>query len=239
MLRVAVTQDVEAGARLAGLLRAAGFEAVPLPQIAFEPTGAAAPEGEFDLLLATSPRALSFLAAAPGGLPRVARVWAVGAATARVAFDLGLPVDPDVQPGNGAALGERLPAAPPALRVLVPRGSLGRDEVVDAARARGHKVEAPVVYNTVPVAYAPADVQAVRAAPPDVLLFTSPSTFRHFLAAFGRSVVAAARAVGALGGTTRAEIEAAGFSVTFQPARPDLALLVDEVKRFHEQAPLP
>jgi uroporphyrinogen-III synthase len=239
MLRVAVTQDAESAVRLAALLRDAGFEPVLLPQIAFEPTLEPAPRGPFDLLLATSPRALSFLAAAPGGLPPVGRVLAVGAATARTALDLGLPLDAAEPPGSGAALGRRLPPAPPVLDVLIPRGSLGRDDVVEAAREKGHRIAAPVVYNTVPVAYEASQVHEVCAAPPDVLLFTSPSTFRHLLAAFGAGLVGAARALGAIGDTTRHEIEAAGFRVAIQPARPDLALLVDEVKRFHEQAPLP
>lgn len=238
-LRVAVTQDAEGGGRLATLLREAGFLPVMLPQIAFEPTGEGARPGPYDLLVATSPRALTFLASAPGGVPAVTRVWAVGATTARAAWELGLPVDPAVQPGTGAALGLALPEAPPALDVLIPRGSLGRDEVVAAARRKGHRVEAPVVYRTVPVAYEPGLVAAVRSAPPEVLLFTSPSTFRHFVAAFGREAVGAARAVGTIGDTTRAEVEAAGFRVSIQPDRADLARLVEEVKKFHEQALLP
>jgi uroporphyrinogen-III synthase len=238
-LRVAVTQDVEAGAHLAARLREAGLAPVLLPQIAFEATGEGASGSSFDLLVATSPRALTFLASAPGGLPAVTRVWTVGATTARAAEKLGLPVDPAVQPGNGAALGAVLPTAPPVLRVLLPRGALARDEVIDAARAKGHEVEAPVVYNTVPVAYDPSRVAAVRREPPEVLLFTSPSTFRHFVAAFGVEVVAAARAIGVLGDTTRAEVEGGGFLVTLQPSRPDLALLVEEVKRFRERLPIP
>jgi uroporphyrinogen-III synthase len=238
-LRVAVTQEAEGGRRLAELLRDAGFDPVMLPQLAFEPTGKAVRGTRFDLLLATSPRALAFLASTPGGAPRIERVWAVGAATAREAGALGLPIDASVQPGSGAALGALVPQAPPVLDVLVPRGSLGRDEVVTVARGKGHRVEAPVVYRTVPVAYDPERVAAVRHAPPDVLLFTSPSTFRHFVAAFGPEVVGAAKAVGALGATTRAEIEAAGHSVRIQPSRPDLALLVEEVKAFHEQIVLP
>jgi len=238
-LRVAVTQDAESGNRLATLLRDAGFEPVSLPQVAFEPTGDGVRGARFDLLLATSPRALTFLAASPGGQPHVERVWAVGAATARVARELGLPIDPVIAPGTAAALGQLLPTAPPVLDVLVPRGSLGRDEIVAAARGKGHRVEAPVVYRTVPVAYDPSRVAAVRSAPPDVVLFTSPSTFRHFVAAFGREVAAAARALGTIGDTTRAEVEAAGFRVSIQPDRPDLARLVEEVKKFHEQALLP
>jgi uroporphyrinogen-III synthase len=238
-LRVAVTQEAEGGLRLAALLRDAGFEPVPLPQIAFEATGRTVQGSRFDLLLATSPRAVTFLASSPGGLPAISQVWAVGEATARAARALGLPVDDTVRPGSGSALAALVPKAPPVLGVLIPRGSLGRDEVVTAARGKGHEVEAPVVYTTAPVAYDPGQVAAVRSAPPDVLLFTSPSTFRHFVAVFGSQVVGAARAIGAIGATTRAEIEAAGFPVRIRPSRPDLTLLVEEVKTFHEQALLP
>jgi uroporphyrinogen-III synthase len=184
---------------------------------------------------------LAFLLEAPGGVPRVGRVLAVGARTLDLARQAGLPVDPEVHPGSGLALARCVPAAPPALRLLVPRGNVARDEAVEALKAAGHVVEAPVLYRTEPVEYAPEQVAALQGDPPEVVLFASPSAFRHFLAAFGREVLERAH-IGVIGPTTRAEVEASGFTVKLMPARPELSELAAELRRFHDGdsgSPLP
>ena len=210
-----------------------GFEPLLLPQIRFEARQPEEPlDLPFDLLLLTSPRALSFLLEIVPypELLEVGEVLAVGPRTAKEALAAGLPVNMEAEAGTGAALVEMVAPAPPVLEVLLPRGNLAGDRLVNGLERLGHRVTAPVVYSTEQVVYSEEQVVKLRRDPPEVLLFTSPSTFRNFVDTFGQEPVRAAT-VGVIGPTTRAAVERAGFEVRVEPGRPDVVELADRLRR--------
>ena len=144
-IRVGITQAREDGEKSASLLRDAGFEAVLLPQICFARTNATIPAGDYDACLLTSPRVVRSLAASTDGTVRWERVVAIHPRTALEAERAGFVVDKSVEPGNAAELIAALPSAPPALRVLFPRGDLADPASLEALREAGHEVCAPTL----------------------------------------------------------------------------------------------
>jgi uroporphyrinogen-III synthase len=101
-------------------------------------------------------------------------------------------------------------------RFLLPRGSLGRDDVAEGLREAGASVEPVVVYRTV----GPDDASAafVRTAigsrSIDVATFASPSAVEHFVSILDTGLLEAARSqlvIAAIGETTASTVRQAGL----------------------------
>ena len=217
-MRVAVTTAVDGGARIAGLLSAAGLAPVLLPCIRFDPSPKGAVERirdaarSADWLLATSARALRLVW--PDGMPPSPPVAAVGPVTAATAARLGATVE--LVGGDGAsALVVQLAPRVAGATVVHPAAGGGDPTPVARLIAAGAVVVSVPVYTMSPIAPA--------ADPVDAALFGSPSAVTGWLLA---RPVDELGVVAAIGHTTAAALEAAGRPPDIVPSPPDIATVV-------------
>ena len=226
--RVLVTRPEDRAGGMLDALRNAGAEPVVVPVIriqglAHTPALDAALTRlqDYDGLLFTSVGGVAHFVrlARERGVALDARcppAWCVGPATARAAFDAGLPVHRVPERFDAEGLLEALVEglAPRGRRFLLPRAARSREALPEGLRAAGAEVDAAPVYETVA---AEIDGEALGTALErgelDVLTFASPSAVRFLLDALppaGRE--AAARcAVAAIGPVTAQALAEAGL----------------------------
>jgi uroporphyrinogen III methyltransferase/synthase len=147
----------------------------------------------------------------------------VGAATAHKLERMHLRADLTGHEG-GEALAREMIAAGWQGPMLLPRAADGRDELADALRAAGVRVEVVAAYETIADdAALAAAARAHRSRRFDAIAFASPKGARAFLDVLGRNPETL---IGAIGETTRAALAEAGVRVDFVPPSPDLDALV-------------
>jgi uroporphyrinogen-III synthase len=257
--RIAITRPPEQAAALTGRLAALGARTVPLATIAIaqvtdpaELDAAIAGLAGYDWLVFTSVNGVAAfagrLAATGSGWEArgLARVAAIGPATARALEERGVRVDliPEeyiaegILDGLGNVAGQRL---------LLARADIARRALADGLRLRGADVDEVAAYRTV---IQPAALVAIRAALEgdervNAITFTSSSTARGLLdglAALGREPAEALTgvALAAIGPVTAATLRAAGLEVALVAREytiPGLvAALVDYFTGRHDQA---
>ena len=144
--RIALMRAQNDAEATAAELAARGFEAVIAPAIEIRALPAAPPEGRFDALVATSPRALQALGEA--GRARLATIplHVVGARAARAAREAGLALAGEPA-ADAAALAERLARTlPSAARLLYLAGRDRKPTLEAALVAAGFAVQALELY---------------------------------------------------------------------------------------------
>jgi uroporphyrinogen III methyltransferase/synthase len=194
--RIAITRPPEQAAALAERLEALGARTVPLATIAIAPIedpsaldAAIANLASYDWLVFTSVNGVAAFAERLAACERdwaargLARVAAIGPATARALEERGVGVDltPDeyvaegILEGLGNVAGQRL---------LLARADIARRALADGLRLRGAEVDEIAAYRTV---IQPADPEMIRHALSgdervDAITFTSSSTARGLIA---------------------------------------------------------
>lgn len=218
-MRVIVTRPAAQAASWVADLRAAGFDAVPLPLIAivppFDPAlvarawqrlqGADRP----DLLFFVSANAvLHFFTARPPAClwPAGTRAAAPGPGTASALRGEGLPEASVLEPAADApafdseSLWQRLRTEDwSGRRVLVVRGEEGRDWLAEQLRAAGAEVDFVAAYARQPPSPTPAALRLLddaRARPAEHLwLLSSSEAVRHLQSLWHGGIPAQARAL--------------------------------------------
>ena len=119
-------------------------------------------------------------------------------------------------------------------RFLVPHGELARDLLPDALRARGADVAEPIVYRTVCPEMTDEAKDALVAARPDIVTFTSASTARHYVQILGPERIGALGEVvyASIGPQTTQAADAAGLTISIEPARHDVPGLIEAIERY-------
>jgi len=184
---VIVTRPAEDSAGLVETLRAEGATVLEAPSIEIVPLAETSAldravremaHGEFAWVLFSSPRAVDAIAARSdaAGLGRriLAKVGAVGPATASRVRAKGWPVDLVADPHTTLALADSLPEG--AGRVLLPRADVAPEGMEDRLAAKGWTAVRVDTYRTRVLADLPRDAadqyaQAVRAGYSPTLLF--------------------------------------------------------------------
>jgi uroporphyrinogen III methyltransferase/synthase len=193
---VAVTRARAQASGLARQLEELGAEVIEAPTIRIEPTTGPLPElSRYDLVCLTSPNGVEALferlrAGDPQDLrsPRDARalagarVAAIGPGTAQALSEHGIEADVIPERFVAESLVQAL-ADIPVRRALVARAKEAREVLPDALRERGAEVDVVALYETLPEPFAPDVLEATKRA--DYITFTSSSTVRFFLDAFG------------------------------------------------------
>jgi uroporphyrinogen-III synthase len=141
-----------------------------------------------------------------------------GPGTARQLESLGVPVELVLDRFSASAALAALAERPIGGAVLAPRAAEGRDELIRGLAARGVRVDAPVLYETLPVppgTLAPV-AAALRAGALAGVIFSSPSTVRGLvdgLRALGENPLdlLAAPTLACIGDTTAAAVRAHGL----------------------------
>jgi uroporphyrinogen-III synthase len=167
---VVVTRPAQQSAGTVAALRALGAQVVEFPAIRIEPIetdparAQVVPE-DLDWLIYTSANAVAF-AARFFKAPTRARVAAIGPATAQALRHAGLRVEAQPQRGADSESLLELPVFtnPQGLRVLILRGTDGRDYLRRELERRGAVVQALELYRRVRVTPTPAAICELSAA---------------------------------------------------------------------------
>lgn len=165
----------------AELLRSLGADPVVDPMIAVDPTGAL-PRTDAHYLVVTSPTAVDCLPAddwTPGG----ATVCAIGERTATALRDAGIPVDHVPAEHSSAGLVELLTPMVPGAQVEIARSDHGSATLPEGLNDAGAYVHETVLYRLVRPADSGESTELLAAGDIDAVLFSSPLTVKHFMAA--------------------------------------------------------
>ena len=254
--RVLVTRDQQQSRGLAGLLEAAGAEAICVPTVRIAPPDCwsgldreiAALTGT-DYLILTSVNGVTafFERLAAAGLDSRAlhgvQIVAVGPKTAAGLTVHGLKADLIPRRFQAEGILDLLRQRDlKGRRILYPRSSLARDLLGDALRRAGARVEAPVAYRTEP---APEEAvrlrQLLETDQLDAVTFTSASTVDNCLAlldAEGRQRLGQL-VIAAIGPLTAAALKAQGMTAGVEAAEASceslVSALADAFRTAHER----
>ena len=231
-----LTRAAPDNAELARDLRAAGAKVIEFPCIATEPIDDADALGSSlgaltsdDCLVLTSRAGARAVVQALAGRRLRAELAVIGAATERVARELGLDVSFRPSRADGACLGAELRL--PRGTVVLARSDRAAGDIVSVLRDRGARVRELVVYRTTIRADAvpPAELRMAcsRGA---VVLLASPSAVDGFTRAVGAELAARCRLV-AVGPTTAQRIEQVLGREPFVAARPALPAIVAAISQ--------
>ncbi len=242
---IVVTRARDQAEKLAAALEVVGAHVIEFPTIEIEPIAARFDVGSlagFDWAVFTSVNTVRCFAMV---LERAgvafdlqgAKVCAVGPATQQAIEERGVQVDliadEYIAEGVLAAL-EETEDGLDGQRILVPHGELARDLLPDALRAQGADVAEPIVYRTVCPEVPEEEKDALVAARPDIVTFTSASTARHYVQILGPNRIQALGEVvyASIGPQTTQAAEAAGLTISIEPAQHDVPGLVEAIERY-------
>ncbi len=173
--RVVVTRAADQASKLADRLRELGATVVLAPTIRFEPVPFVLPDG-LDWVVVTSPNGVAALTDLG-----TARLAVVGPGTADAARAAGFSVALIPARALAESLVEEFASGPG--RVAVVQADIARGVAVDGLRAKGWDVTAVTAYRTLAVDAEPTVSAAIATA--DAITFTSGSTVRSFVTAYG------------------------------------------------------
>lgn len=241
--RILITRAARTASKLADHVHQLGGQPLLFPTIETVPLTNQAPlqtvcqEIEaFDWLIFTSANAVRFfLAAGADSLTdsgsRSPQLAVVGSQTAAALQAQGFQADvmPEqfIASAITAALGDV-----DGQRILLPQSAIARPELAQALRAAGGEVTALPVYQTVAPTPSGGSWRALEAGP-DVLTFTSPSTFENFLSLTGNRGhdLLHKRLIAVIGPVTAAAVIKSGYQVDIMPNQHTARAMIDAVAR--------
>ncbi|MEZ4483624.1 MAG: uroporphyrinogen-III C-methyltransferase [Syntrophotaleaceae bacterium] len=250
--KVLVTRSPQQAHALAGLLQAAGAEAICLPTVEIAPPAsceeldaAIAGLAATDYLVLTSANGVAAFFARLGAAGLDSRalhgvtIVAVGPKTAAAIAEHGLRADLVPQRHQAEGIVELLQREDLAgKRILYPRSAIARDLLEKELCASGAEVRAPVAYRTEPVAEGAEQLRKLLAAEElDAITFTSASTVERCLALLAphevnylnRTVIAA------IGPLTAAAARNHGLTVNVEPAEATCEALVEALGDYFQK----
>lgn len=222
-LRVLVTRPEEAGEALARALLGRGASPwfVPAIRILIDPNDPALARARAELersdrLLLSSRYGLVALLAMGAQVAKTAKVWAVGAQTAKMCQASGFEVACAAEAGGLAELAKDILRVDPTpnLRVLWASGDLSEDTAVEPLRSAGHTITSIPVYKNVNAFIGKGAPPVERLLEMDAALFASPSAVKNLCAAVPPEALDRFRArwrVVVIGETTRRAAADSGF----------------------------
>lgn len=242
-LRVAVTHSSQGDESLEGRLRALGADVYVCPTVEVQretrPAGIADLDAYHWIVLTSANAARTVFAALDaaghdarrlGGV----RICAIGASTLTALEQRFLR--PDVVPENytSEAVVRALTAAGGlhGARVLIPRADVARASLSGALEAEGAAVTESVAYHMEVPAGAEDALSGLAGYAPDLLVFTNAAAIRNLSALLSeedRVLLAQSAKVASIGPVTSRAADDAGFTVAVEPARHDVAHLVEAI----------
>lgn len=239
---IVVTRARAQAGKLAGALEDLGATVIEFPTIEIQ--GVESPPeiaalNDFDWVVFTSANAVDYFAATLDAQDSPfafgsAKVCAVGPATREALEARGVSVDLVPEEFVAEAALDALRVAEDEMqgkRILLPRGSIARDVLPEGLCALGAHVTDAVVYRTVRPEVSDEAKDALVAARPDLVTFTSASTARHYVEILGPERIEALDGVAyaSIGPQTTDAAEQAGLEVAIEPARHDVPGLVEAI----------
>lgn len=235
-MRLLLTRPVDDISPLKEKLEKAGFEVIafPLIEIVLPSDDGKALEKtlknlkEYDMIVFTSPNAVRAVGSFLKKIPKGVEVIAVGPKTAAEAKSLSSKVtQPDTSRGGRGLITYFKARNIIGDKIFYPRSSIGREDLADALKAMGGRVDSVEAYQTEPVEIDLADLRDILKAS-DVVLFFSPSAVENYA-----RYVAPRKSppVIPFGGTTARALKVAGYSPFFVPAEASEDFFVTELQR--------
>jgi uroporphyrinogen-III synthase len=164
-------------------------------------------------------------------------LYAIGPATREALEGIGLAVRGVPREFSAAGLVDLLRGAP-LRRVLIPRGTRGRAELVEALAAAGMDVTPVVVYDSAPSAGDPAVRDRLVSGGIDVLTFASPSAVEGVASAIRPATLAGIRgttAIAVIGPTTLDAVRRAGSDADIVPSESTVPAMLDAIEHYLER----
>ncbi len=178
MKKVLFTRSKEDIEKDRELFEREGFEVLALPLIEDVPLDFEVPEGPFDFVVFQSQKAVKhFLEKYP--LKGKERILAVGEKTKALVEKYGYKVWAVPKDFYAEELSKLLHGH--SGKVLIPRSSIGRENVIESLKSLGFEVIALDVYETKLLEYTAEDFKA-KVELSDFLVFASPSAVKSFFA---------------------------------------------------------
>lgn len=246
--RIVVTRRRQQSSTLVDGLRARGATVIEIPAIEVAAAEDTAPldralrnAATYGWIAFTSANAVRFVAERMTalGLTDLPPVASVGPATTDACRDQ-LRVEPVLVPATDfraegllAAFAERAPAG---RRILLPVSDRARDTLAAGLTGLGAQVDRVTAYRTVASSDLAGALASLRAQPPDLMVFASPSAVESFVAAAGESLGPVPVAV--IGPVTEQAARDAGMTVAIvaQPSTAEGLLAAIDV---HFSGPVP
>jgi uroporphyrinogen III methyltransferase / synthase len=257
--RILITRQREQSTEFARLLEALGADPIEAPMIRILPPAdfgpldeACARVSEFDWVVFASGNAvetfITRLLASPLDLRALSRVklCAIGTSTAERLARHGLKVDLIPAESRGEAVVHAIAGSGDVagLKVLLPRGDIGREVIGDDLRRLGAEVTEAIAYRTVvPDAEREGDPDIYRMLLErriDVVTFTSPSAVRNFVAVLGAEPAAdllRTTAVASIGPVTAEAAAQYHIQSEIVPAQYTVQALADAIVRHFQRPP--
>jgi uroporphyrinogen-III synthase len=248
--RILVTRAAQQAGKLSEGLRALGAEPVEVPvleiapPVSFEGLDRVLRQiGQYDWIIFTSANTVEALKArgeaigvAPASSAGVAKVAAVGAATASAAREAGWKVNliPDTYVAESLVASLQKQEIR-GKRVLLARAQAARDVIPDVLRTAGVIVDVVDAYRNVIPAEAPGQLRRALAAGIDAATFTSSSSVTHLADAARAANLGfpfAGVAAVSIGRVTSATLRAAGWEPAAEADPHDIAGLIDAVVKL-------
>ncbi len=244
--RIVITRSQDQADALAALIAARGGVPILVPVIRFVRL-----EGEpqrhafdrlpaYDWLILTSVNGVQFFFDRLAVLSPAAKlppIAVVGSATADALRERGIEPDfmPDTFTGVDlvAGLGDL-----ESKRVLLPRSRKGRPEIAEAIVRRGARLDDIALYDTVPAEPDPSQLAEIERGV-DAILFTSPSSVRHFYRLTGEPARRRLNeaVVACIGPTTAEAARHQGYTVRVVPPEFTIESLLEALSRHFEENP--
>jgi uroporphyrinogen III methyltransferase/synthase len=254
--RVLITRQKEQAEEFARLLEALGADPIEAPMIRILPPAdfgpldeACARISEFDWVVFASGNAvetfITRLLASPLDVRALSAVklCAIGTSTAERLARHGLKVDLIPGESRSEAVAHAIAGSGEVagLKVLLPRGDIGREVIADDLRRRGAEVTEPIAYRTVVPGEREGDPDIYRMLLErkiDVVTFTSPSAVRNFVAVLGAEPAAdllRTTIVASIGPVTAEATAQCGIHTTIVPVEYTIQALADAIARYFER----
>jgi uroporphyrinogen-III synthase len=248
---ILVTRPKDAAAEMVREIERRGGAAVVIPMITITPPAswkdcddAIAGIRQYDAIVFASVNAVeSFAGRArvlgvdPGSFEGIATM-AVGEKTAEAIRKIGLTVALVPETSSGASLAAAMGLSCAGKRVLVPRGSLAREDLVSGLRETGAHVDAVTVYATeTPQGLSAASIaRRVLAGEFDIVTFASPSAAVHFANLFSPAELhelPECAKIAAIGPSTADAVRALGLSIDVVAREATAANLVQCIDEYY------
>ena len=241
--KVVVTRAKKQALFLIESIEAHGAQVITFPVIEIRPRDTfedPGPFAEFHFAVFTSANAVTAFAAGLNAhgrhiaqLRQVPCICAIGPGTTSALAKVGLDWNLKGQESIAESMLHSMRIVAGDLRgkrILLPRGNIARPFLRDELAASGAVVTAPIVYDTVPTNPSETARDALVAAQPDLVIFTSSSTAENFHKILGPARIARLNcAFASIGPQTTATAKRLGMPIAIEPARHDIPSLVDAI----------
>ncbi|MBZ0200471.1 MAG: uroporphyrinogen-III synthase [Ignavibacteriaceae bacterium] len=250
---IVITRTVEQSDSSANVFRQLGANVIPFPTLDIVPP---ASWRIFDETIISSKK-IDFLIFTSGHSVRMfisrctelklnfnfnsVKVVAVGSKTASVCSKLGVPVHIIPKEFSGEGVIAELIHHPLKQKIIfIPRSAIGREELPRGLEALGAVIKTAPVYNVaIPAAEKiSSHIDELHRSTPDLIIFTSPSTFENYLQILNIAHPVEYFAnvlVAAIGPTTKSAIEAKGIRVKIMPGEYTIDALAKTIVEFYRK----